>query len=150
MPSIIPGYVYSLFAALIVGTIVVASCSAVMLNIKNNAESQQLSNITEYIAAQSIVLLSQSNGNNSNSTQNLELPSQIGTQAYWIRITNDSNKAWIEAGFGTTPIHNQHESTIPASVTASGTIVSTSGRASLNCVIENQSIVLKLTEGYAA
>ena len=37
MPSIIPGYVYSIFAALIVGAIIVCSCSVSMLNIKNEA-----------------------------------------------------------------------------------------------------------------
>ncbi len=45
MPSIIPGYVYSIFAALIVGTIIVYACSISTLNVKNQANNQQLKNI---------------------------------------------------------------------------------------------------------
>jgi hypothetical protein len=46
MPLIIPSYVYTLFASLIVGTIVVSACSLSTLNVKTEAENQQLTNIT--------------------------------------------------------------------------------------------------------
>ena len=145
MPSIIPGYVYSIFAALIVGTIIVCSCSAIMLNVKNQAETQQLSNINEYIATQSLILLSQTTDSNRNSTQYLSIPTQIGTKLYWVRIANDSSNAWIESGFGTTVTPSQPDRYIPAKISASGTYISNSGRAFLNCQIENQRIVLTLT-----
>jgi hypothetical protein len=145
MPSIIPGYVYSLFAALVVGTIIVCSCSAILLNVKNNAEIQQLSNINEYIAAQSLTLLSHAIGSNLNSTQYLSIPTQIGTRQYWVRIANDSSSAWVESGFGTTVIPSQPDMYIPAKILASGLYVSNTGRAFLNCQIENQTIVLTLT-----
>ena len=57
MVTIIPSYVYSIFAALIVGTIIVSSCSVSMVNIKNEAKNQQLANIDEYVAAQSLILI---------------------------------------------------------------------------------------------
>lgn len=136
---------YSLFAALIVGTIIVASCSAIMLNVKNKAENQQLININGYIAAQSLILLSQTTESNRNSTQYLSLPSQIGTNQYWVRITNDSISAWIESGFGTPVTPSQPDMYIPAKISASGTYVSNSGRALLNCQIENQTVILTLT-----
>ena len=101
MPSIIPGYVYSLFAALLVGAIIVYSCSLVSLNIKNQAANQQLKNIDEYIAAQSLTLLSHTTQDNQNTTQFLDIPSQIGNQIFWIKISNDSSGAWVESGFGT-------------------------------------------------
>lgn len=145
MPSIIPGYVYSIFAALIVGTIIVCSCSAIMLNIKDKAETQQLNNINEYIAAQSLTLVSQTIGSTLNSTQYLSIPTQIGTQQYWVRIENDSERTWIESGFGIEAVQSQQDMTIPAQTSASGTFISSSGRAFLNCHIENQTIVLTLT-----
>ena len=145
MPSVIPGYVYSLFAALIVGTIIVCSCTAIMLNIRNKAETQQLNNINQYILTQSLTLISETISSNLNSTQCLSIPAQIGTQQYWVRIANDSETTWIESGFGTTPIQSQQDLTIPAMISASGIFISNSGRAFLNCQIENQTIVLTLT-----
>jgi hypothetical protein len=147
MPSIVPNYVYSLFAALIVGTIIVFSCNIIISNIKNQAESQQLTNIEKYIATQSLKLITQALANNENATQFLEIPSSIGTKPYWIRIANDSQKTWVESGFGTNVNSKQQGFSIPAIVSASGNYVSTSGRAYLNCYIENQTMILKLIEG---
>jgi hypothetical protein len=146
MPSIVPGYVYSLFAALIVGTMIVFSCSILASNVKYQAETQQLENVEKYVATMSLNLIADSIGNNVNSTQFLELPSAIGTQQYWIRIANDSQRAWVEAGFGTQANTSQSKMFIPAVVSASGEFVSSSGRAYLNCYVENQTSVLKLME----
>ena len=145
MPSIIPGYVYSIFAALIVGAIIVYSCSISTLNIKNQATNQQLKNIDEYVATQSLTLLSRTTENNQNTTQFLDIPSQIGNQRFWIRIANDSSGAWVESGFGTTVTPNQPQVNIPAQVVASGTFISGSGRAVLQCHFENQIATLTLT-----
>ena len=145
MPTIIPGYVYSLFAALIVGAIIVYSCSIVALNIKNQATIQQLTNIDKYVATQSLKLLSHTTEANQNNTQFLDLPSQIGNQRYWIRITNDSSNSWIESGFGTTVTPQALRMIIPAQILASGTFISGSGKAVLHCRFENQSAILALT-----
>jgi hypothetical protein len=146
MPSNIPSYVYSLFAALIVGTIIVSSISISMANMKNKAENQQLTNINEYVATQSLSLLTQTTQNqNQNSSQLIEIPSQIGNQRFWICIANDSSGAWVESGFGTTVNLCQPKFSIPAQVAASGIFVSGSGRACLKCYYQNQSVALTLT-----
>jgi hypothetical protein len=146
MPSNIPGYVYSLFAALIVGIIVVSACSVAMANIKVRAETTQLANINEYVAAQSIALLAHSTGSNQNSTQILELPSQVGNQRFWVLISNDINGAWVSSGYGVTANTNQAKFAIPAQVLASGVYVSGSnGRAVLECSSQNNVVTLKLT-----
>lgn len=145
MPSIIPGYVYSLFAALLVGAIIVYSCSLVSLNIKNQAANQQLKNIDEYIAAQSLTLLSHTTQDNQNTTQFLDIPSQIGNQIFWIKISNDSSGAWVESGFGTSVTSSQLHTSLPATVMASGIFISGSGRAMLQCHFENQTATLALT-----
>ncbi len=145
MPTIIPGYVYSLFAALLVGAIVVYSCSFETLNIKNQATNQQLKNIDDYVAAQSLVLLSHTIQENQNTTQSLDIPSQVGNQIFWIQISNDSSGAWVESGFGTTVTSSALHTAIPASVLASGIFISGSGRAELQCHFENQTATLTLT-----
>jgi hypothetical protein len=145
MPSIIPGYVYSLFAALLVGAIVVYSCSVATMGIKADADEQQLSNIEQYVAAQSLTLISHTT-QNQNTTQSLDIPSQIGNQRFWIRITNDSSTAWIESGFGETVLPNNIHEAIPAMVIASGSFISGSGRPLLECNFENEVVILTLTQ----
>jgi len=144
MPSIIPSYVYSIFAALIVGAIIVYACSISTLNVKNQANTQQLKNIVEYVATQSLSLLSHTSENNHNTTQFLDIPSSIGNQRFWIRITNDSSCAWVESGFGTTLSSNSFQMNIPANFDASGYFISGSGRAKLQCQFENQTAILIL------
>ena len=114
MPTIIPGYVYSLFAALIVGVIIVYSCSISSLNIKNQATTQQLKNIDEYVATQCLTLLSYTNQDNQNTTLALDIPSEIGNQLFWVQLANDSSGAWITSGFGTTISSNSLHVEIPA------------------------------------
>ena len=145
MPSIIPGYVYSIFAALIVGAIIVYACSISTLNVKNQANTQQLKNIDKYVATQSLSLLSHTTENNQNTTQFLDIPSSIGNQRFWIRIANDSSGAWVESGFGTTVSSNNLQMSIPANIDASGYFISGSGRAKLQCQFENQTATLTLT-----
>ncbi|MGD0645967.1 MAG: hypothetical protein ABSA75_13760 [Candidatus Bathyarchaeia archaeon] len=144
MVTIIPGYMYSIFAALIVGTIIVSSCTLSMVNIKNEAERQQLANIDENVAAQSLTLVTHVTEDGQNTTQFLDLPSQIGNKAYWICIVNDSSSAWVESGFGTNVIQSQPQIYIPAEISASGAFISGWGRAFLLCYYENQTIVLTL------
>ena len=145
MPSIIPGWVYSMFAALIVGAMIVYACSISTINVKNQANSQQLKNIEEYVATQSLSLLLQTTENNQNTTQFLDIPSSIGNQRFWIRIANDSSSAWVESGFGTTLSSNSLQMNIPANFDASGYFISGSGRAKLQCQFENQTAILTLT-----
>ena len=144
MVTIIPSYVYSIFAALIVGTIIVSSCSLSMVNLRNEAENQQLTNVDEYVAAQSLTLITHVTEDGQNTTQFLDLPSQIGNQEYSICLANDSSSAWVESGFGAT-VQSQPQIYIPAEINASGTFVSGWGRAFLQCYCENQTITLTLT-----
>jgi hypothetical protein len=143
MPSTIPGYVYSLFAALIVGTIIVSTCSLSMGNVKAKAETQQLTNLNQYVAAQSLSLIADSNGN-QNSTQTLDFPQQIGSQRFWVSISSDSSGAWVQSGFGTTANLSQPKFYIPGQIAASGLYVSGSGHPVLVCTLENQVVTLKL------
>lgn len=146
MVTIIPGYMYSIFAALIVGTIIVTSCAVAMTNLKNEATNQQLSNVDEYVATQSLTLINKVNENGQNATQVLDPPTSIGNQEYWISLANDSSSAWVESGFGSFTVQSAPEIYIPADVAASGAYVSGWGSAILQCYIQNQTVTLTLTE----
>jgi len=146
MPTIIPDYVYSLFAALIVGVIVVSCCSVATNAIRVDADKQQLRNVAEYVATQSLMLLSHGDAGTQNVTQYLDVPSQVGHQRFWIRITNDTSTAWVESGFGAEVLSSQIKVEVPANVAASGSFVSGSGRALLQCSFESGVASLTLTQ----
>ena len=146
MPTIIPDFVYSLFAALIVGVILVSCCSAATSAIRVDADKQQLRNIDEYVAAQSLTMLSHGGNINQTFTQYLDLPSEIGNQRFWIRLTHDSSTTWVESGFGGEVLSSEIKVDVPATLTASGSFVSGSGRALLQCHIENGVASLTLTQ----
>ncbi len=127
MPSIIPGYIYTLFASVIIGTLIISACGLTVTNVKREAEEQQLSNIAEYVAVKSMELTSHAPANNLTSTVHLDIPPLIGNQRYWIQIANDSSKAWVEAGFGATALSSEQRVYVPADIMASGIYASGSG-----------------------
>jgi hypothetical protein len=146
MPSIIPGYLYSIFAALIVGAIIVVTCSGAMMHIKNEAATQQLTNIDKYVAAQSLMLIAHTTQDRQNSTLAIEIPSQIGNERFCISLTNDTQGNWVESGFGIDINQNSSRVSIPAAVAVSGTFVSGSGRPILCCYLQNKVVNLVLTQ----
>lgn len=145
MVSIIPGWIYSLFAAIVVGAIVVASISLVTVNVRNEAQTQELANIDEYVASQSLSLVTHATQSNQNSTQVINLPTSIGNQIYWVYLGNDSSSSYVESGFGTTAVPSQPQVYIPAQIAASGAFISGYGRAVLQCTTENHTVTLTLT-----
>jgi len=147
LPSIIPSYVYTLFASIIVGTIVISACGLSTANMKSEAEKQQLSNIAEYVATESLELISHATAENLTSTLHLNVPQLIGNQRYWIKIANDSAKTWVEVGFGTTAISSEQRTYIPSEVAASGTYTSGSGATILECHSDISGVYLTLSGG---
>jgi hypothetical protein len=147
LPSIIPSYVYTLFASIIVGAIVISACDLSTLNVKNEAEKQQLSNLAGYVATESLELISHATADNLTSTLRLNLPSLIGNQRYWIQIANDSAKTWVEVGFGTTARSSEQRTYIPSEVSSSGTYTSGSGVAILECFSDSSGVHLTLSGG---
>ncbi|MBN1358809.1 hypothetical protein JW988_08590 [Candidatus Bathyarchaeota archaeon] len=147
MPSIIPSYIYTLFASIIVGTIVISACGLSTANVKAEAEKQHLSNIAEYVAAESLELISHATAENLTSTLHLNVPQLIGNQRYWIKVANDSDRTWVEVGFGTTVASSDQRAYIPSEVTASGTYISGSGIAVLQCFPEGSDVQLTISGG---
>lgn len=147
MPSIIPSYIYTLFASIIVGALVICACGLSTLNVRNEAEKQQLLNVAEYVSTKSLELISHATTDNLTSTLRLNVPSLIGDKRYWIQIANDSFRAWVEVGFGTTAQSSEHRTYIPSEVATSGTYTSGSGAASLECYSDSSGVHLTLSGG---
>jgi hypothetical protein len=143
MPSIVPSYIYVLFASIIVGTIIIGVCGISTLDIKNDADKQQLNNIAQYVAAQGNMMVLQANRDTANSTIYLNLPSNVGNQNYWIQFENDTAKAWVTVGFGDIQTSSNQRTYLPSDVAASGVYISCSGLAVLKC--ESDGLNVKLT-----
>jgi hypothetical protein len=147
LPSIIPSYVYTLFASMIVGTLLIVAFAVSTVNIKNEAQEQQLKSLAEYVATKGCELISATAAGKLAINFSLDIPSFIGNQRYWVQLTNDSSLTWVEIGYGTTPQLNEHRVSIPARASASGVYTSGSGIAVLQCYASSTEIYLKLSGG---
>ena len=147
MPSIIPSYVYTLFASMIVGSLLVVTFSLSTVNIKNEAEKQQLTGLSEYVATKSCELLFTIKTNRLAMNLTLNLPSLVGNQRYWVKLENDSYSAWVEVGYGTKPQSTEHKVPVPSDASASGEFIGGSGSAILECYTQDAATYLKLSGG---
>jgi len=148
MPSIIPSYIYTLFASIIVSTIVISACGISTANLKAEAEKQQLSNIADYVATESLELISHVTAENVTSTLHLNVPQLIGNQRYWIKMSNDSTRTWIEVGFGMIAGSSNQRTYVPSEAATSGTYTSGSGTAILQCFPDGSGVKLILSGGH--
>ena len=146
MPSIIPSYVYTFFVLSVIGTLLICTFSAFAVSVKQDVEVEQLQNLLEYVAAESCELISTSTTNNSTVTINLPLPSRVGEKRYWIQFRNDSSSAWVEGGFGTTPVQTRLTVFVPGAVAASGLYTSGYGFAELECQVQGTLTYLNISE----
>ena len=147
MPSILPSYVYTLFATMIVGSLLVVTFGLSTVNIKNEAEKQQLKTLSAYVATKSCELLSMTKTSRLAVNLTLNLPSLVGNRRYWVRLGNDSYSAWVEVGYGTEPQSTEHRVPIPSDVSVSGEFIGGSGSALLECYTQDTATYLELLEG---
>lgn len=133
MPSIIPSYVYTLFACMIVGALLIGASSLSTINVKNEADLQELKNIADYVAIRSFELVSLTKTNNLTANAILNIPYAVGNQRYWLRLDNDSLRSWVEIGFGVSPQSSGQRTYIPSQVSASGTYTSGARTPVLEC-----------------
>jgi hypothetical protein len=136
---------YSLFASLIIGSILVCAVSVETMSIRSSANEQQLQNIQQYVAAQALTLITQTTLEGQTTTQYLDIPSAIGNQHFYINLASDQDSAWVTSGFNqNTTINRPTE--VPAKADAQGSILSGQGKPLLQCHIQNQIITLTLTQ----
>jgi len=147
MPSIIPSYVYTLFACMVVGALLIMASSVSIANVKNQADLQKLKNIADSVATDGFELVSQVRTNNLTANVILNVPISVGNQRYWLRLDNDAFRSWVDIGFGTNPLSSQQRTYIPSMVSASGTFVSGDGFPELRCYLNDSTLCLELSGG---
>ncbi|MGB8780004.1 MAG: hypothetical protein WCD81_05070 [Candidatus Bathyarchaeia archaeon] len=147
MPSIIPSYVYTLFACIAVGALLIYASSLSSISVKNEADLQELKNIADYVAATSFELVSSTQTNNLTANLMLSIPSTVGNQRYWVQLDNDSFRSWVNIGFGTTPQTSGQRTYIPSEVSAFGDYVSGAGIPVLRCYSDGSATYLEISEG---
>jgi len=147
LPSIIPSYIYTLFACIAVGALLIYASSISSISVKNEADLQELQNIADYVAATSFQLVSSTQTNNLTANLMLSIPSTVGNQRYWVQLENDSFRSWVNVGFGTTPQTSDQRTYIPFEVSASGDYVSGAGMPVLRCYSDGSTTYLEISEG---
>ncbi|MFB3890227.1 MAG: hypothetical protein ACE14S_12115 [Candidatus Bathyarchaeia archaeon] len=147
MPSIIPSYIYTLFASIMVGTIVISVCGLSVSGVKHEAEKQHLSRLAEYVAMECTELTSQAPSGNQTFTLYLDLPDLVGNQRFWMRAENDSSRAWIEAGFGAVLLSSGLRVYVPVDGAFSGSFVSGSGVVFVSCQSDASGLHITLSGG---
>lgn len=145
MPTIAANHIYSFFALVAVSSILITSFGAYATTLRNLPESKQLNNLIKHIANIGCELITLTETTNSTSKVTLQLPSRIGIKRYWIRLTNDSQKTWIEGALGS--IHQGDLTTrvyILPVIEATGNYTSENGAAFLECSLNESTVTLLL------
>jgi hypothetical protein len=146
VPSIIPSYFYTFFALSIVGTMLICTFTAFSVSVKQDIEIEQFKNLLEHVAAESCELISTTTTNNSTVTVRVPMPCRLGEKRYWIQFRNDSSRAWIEGGWGNTPVQASLTIFLPGTVAASGLYNSGYGFVEIECQIQGTAVCLNLSE----
>ena len=145
MPAIAPSYIYAFFALIIVSSILISSFATYTSTLRAIPEMEQLENLLNHIASKGYELITLTTATNSTSEAVLQLPSTIGIKQYWIRLSSESSKAWVEGALGDIHKSNmQNRVYLPKTVSASGNYSSSHGPASLECKMIGFTISLHL------
>lgn len=146
MPSIVPSYLYTFFAMMLVGILLIGTFNSFAVSLKQIPEEKMLRNILDYVAAKSIELINYVEVSDEEATAEtfLDLPSSINHKQYWLRLNTNSKYAFIEAGFGSTPTQARFKVYLLAGVSASGQVVGGFGKALLVCQRVASGIYLSL------
>lgn len=138
MVSIAASHLYMFLAFVTIGALLISTFNSYSTILRSVPEQEQLKNLLERIVSEGNELLTLTLITNSNESLFLDLPSKIGYNQYWMRIRNDSAKAWVEGCFG--QIWNgksAHKVTFPCQFSASGCFLSGYGVAKLECYLNN-------------
>ena len=146
MPSIIPSYLYTFFALILVGTILIGTFGSFAVSLKQIPEEKMLKNIVDYVAAESMELINCVTTMSEEAAVKavLNIPSTINHKQYWLRLNTNSEYTFVEAGFGTIPTKARFKIYLPADVLVSGEIIGGFGKALLTCQRTDSGIYLSL------
>ena len=145
MPSIVPSYLYTFFALMLVGTILIGTFNSFAVSLRRIPEENMLKNVLDYVAAESLELINCVEASSEASAEAvLNIPSSINHKQYWLRLGIDSEYVFIEAGFGAAPAEARFKIYLLANVFAYGEVIGGYGKALLTCRRNASGIYLNL------
>jgi hypothetical protein len=134
LPTISPSYLYTFIALLAVSSLLIFSFTAYATTMRSSSELGQLKNLMDYIAARGTELLTLAMTTNATVESFVQMPTSIGAEQYWLQLHNDSENAWVEGGFGSTPLEGSVLHVyLPKEAAAIGYFIGGRGAARLNC-----------------
>lgn len=138
MPAITPGYLYTFFAIIAVSSILVVSFTDYAGAMRFSAETRRLKNLMDHVAAKATELLTLAAATNATAETFIQTPASIGNSQYWLRLRNDSSKAWLEGGLGNLPIEETELRVyLPGKASASGYYIGGYGAIRIICLISS-------------
>ncbi len=131
---------------LAVSGLLVASFIGYTNSLRSTSELKLLEKLIGKVASECTGLASLAGIGSSRSRTSLEMPASLGDAAYWIRLNNDSDQAWVEGGLGNPVVgYTELRTFLPRDVSVTGVFVSGHGSAVLECYLEHDSLLLTLS-----
>jgi len=146
LPSIAMTHFYTFVALTAISTVLICSFSSYASTVRTVPEIENLKNILDHVAAKGNELLTLVTTTNSTTHLIVQLPSTIGNREYWIRVRNDSSKAWLEGALG--QIRNgetAYRVFFPQKISTSGYYLGGYGPAILKCYMNGSVPQLNLS-----
>lgn len=145
MPSTVSSYIYTFVALIAISTILVATLNSSTVALRSTSEREQLRNLLNYVAAEGNEILALTAATNSTTHVFLRLPAAIGYQQYWMRVCNDSSRAWLEGSLGRlTENAAMYQVFFPRMISMSGYFMGGYGSAVLESYLNGSTLQLKL------
>jgi len=136
LPSITPSYLYTFVALIAVSSLLIFSFMAYAEALRASSEARQLKNLMDHVAAKSTKLLTLTLATSATSENFLSMPTSIGNKQYWLQFRNDSCKAWLEGGLGSTPVEGTELRVyLPKEASATGYYIGGHGAVYLKCYL---------------
>jgi hypothetical protein len=134
LPTITPSYLYTFVALMAVSSLLIFSFMAYAEALRVSSETRQLKNLMDHVSAKSTELLTLTLATNATSEAFLPMPVSIGNKQYWLRLCNNSEKTWLEAGLGNIPIEGiELRVYLPKEASATGNYIGGYGAVHLKC-----------------
>ncbi len=134
MPSQATNYFYTLVAMGVISLMLTNAFEGQVGALEVTAEKKELRRLMEAVAAEGAELMSITEATGATVKVSIETPTTMGNRQYWVRLTSDGSKAWVEGGFGDPWTGTLlREAFLPWNVSASGTYRGGYGTLSLNC-----------------
>ncbi|MGQ9529873.1 MAG: hypothetical protein ACUVQX_00050 [Candidatus Bathycorpusculaceae bacterium] len=145
MPHLAPSYLYTFIALITVSSLLIFSFMVYANAMRFSSEIRQLKNLMDSVTAEATELVTLTLTTNATAKVSFQMPTKIGDKQYWLQLSNDSEKAWLEGDFGNSPIEDADLRVyLPKKVWAIGYYIAGHGAAKLECYFDAGVLRIKL------